>query len=135
MKYLLDTNICIHFLRGCFGVDRRVLDVDPDNLAISEITRLELLYGIEKAKRKGLVFDHSAVLGFLDAIRTIPLTDAIDLVASEKARLEDCGTPIDDNDLLIGCTSIAANMILVTENEAHMSRLKGIVIQNWSTRP
>ena len=54
---------------------------------------------------------------FLASINILPISDAIDLYASEKARLRLAGTPADDDfDLLIGCTDIVNNMIMVTEN-------------------
>jgi tRNA(fMet)-specific endonuclease VapC len=38
---------------------------------------------------------------------------------------------VDDFDLLIGSTAIANEMILVTNNEKHFSRLSNIQIENW----
>lgn len=49
MNYLLDTNICIHFFRGRFGVTERFEDANPENCAISEITLAELVYGAENS--------------------------------------------------------------------------------------
>ena len=37
MKYLLDTNICVHFLRGKFNLDQKLRAVGIENCAISEI--------------------------------------------------------------------------------------------------
>ena len=47
MKYLLDTNICIHFLRGKYGLIEKFQDIGTENLAISEITFAELVFGAE----------------------------------------------------------------------------------------
>lgn len=44
------------------------------------------------------------------------------------------GTLIDDMDLFIGCTAIGYNLVMVTENVKHLSRLKGINIENWVIR-
>ena len=44
-KYLLDSNICIHLLRGKKDVYERLLQVEWKNCCISEITVIELLYG------------------------------------------------------------------------------------------
>ena len=134
MQYILDTNICIHFLRGQYGIPEKVLSLQSGCIAISEITRLELLYGIEKALSKGLPLNHEKMLRFLDTIRTIPLTNAIPLVAREKARLETDGTPIDDYDLIIGCTAVAEGAVLVTENTRHMGRIGNIMLENWTLR-
>ncbi len=41
MKYLLDSNICIHFLRGNFDIDKKLEAVGLNNCYISEITLVE----------------------------------------------------------------------------------------------
>ncbi len=42
MKYLLDSNICIHFFRGKYGIIDKLELVGLENCAISEITFAEL---------------------------------------------------------------------------------------------
>ena len=39
-----------------------------------------------------------------------------------------------DSDLLIGCTAVANNMIMVTDNIKHFSRIYGIQLENWVNR-
>ena len=41
---------------------------------------------------------------------------------------------IEDFDLLIGCTAVANNMIMVTDNIKHFSRIYGIQLENWVNR-
>jgi tRNA(fMet)-specific endonuclease VapC len=48
MKYLLDSNICIHFFRGQFNIIEKLNEVGIENCAISEITLAELVFGAEK---------------------------------------------------------------------------------------
>ena len=67
-------------------------------------------------------------------IQWLPILNAIEIYAKEKARLRKTGNMIDDFDLLIGATAIANNMFLVTENEKHLNRLSGIQIENWIER-
>ncbi len=38
---------------------------------------------------------------------------------------------IEDFDLLIGCTSVAKNLTMVTNNIKHYSRITGIQIEKW----
>jgi tRNA(fMet)-specific endonuclease VapC len=52
MKYLLDTNICIHFLRGKFEIDAIIKNKGLENCYISEITVLELRYSAENSSEK-----------------------------------------------------------------------------------
>ena len=49
MKYLLDSNICINFLRGKYNIIDKLNEVGIDNCAISEITLAELVFGAEKS--------------------------------------------------------------------------------------
>ena len=49
MKYLLDFNIFIHFLRGKYNIIEKLNEVGIDDCAISEITLAELDYGAEKS--------------------------------------------------------------------------------------
>lgn len=46
MSYLLDTNICVYFLNGQFELDQKIGRVGEYNCFVSEITVLELLYGV-----------------------------------------------------------------------------------------
>lgn len=45
MKYLIDTNVCIHFFLGNFNLIDRFETVKLSNCAISEITLAELIFG------------------------------------------------------------------------------------------
>ena len=51
MKYLLDTNICIHYFKGQFGIKERIEKIGFENFAVSEITLAELIYGAEKSQQ------------------------------------------------------------------------------------
>jgi tRNA(fMet)-specific endonuclease VapC len=49
MTYLLDTNICVFFLRGKYVLDKMFKKVGLKNLFISEVTVLELKFGAENS--------------------------------------------------------------------------------------
>ena len=133
MKYLLDTNICVHFLRGKFEVDEVIKSKGLDNCYISEITVLELRYGAENSSNK--VKSHHAVDSFLKGIVIIPIFGSIRKYAEEKVRLNKIGKPQNDEfDLLIGVTAVENKLILVTENRKDFERLQGIEIENWIVR-
>lgn len=48
-QYLIDTDICIHFLKGKFRINDKVREVGLDNCSLSEITIAELTYGAYKS--------------------------------------------------------------------------------------
>lgn len=41
--YLIDTDICIYYLKGKFGIKDKVKEVEINNCYISEITIAELI--------------------------------------------------------------------------------------------
>jgi tRNA(fMet)-specific endonuclease VapC len=130
MKYLLDTNICIYFLKGKFGLITKFEEIGFDNLYISEITLAELKYGAEKSEYPDK--NRSTIDDFANRIKLLPIFKAIDTFAKEKARLRKKGNVVDDFDLLIGSSAVINKMVLVTNNEKHFEKLKGIKIENWT---
>ncbi|MEQ9423933.1 MAG: type II toxin-antitoxin system VapC family toxin [Cyclobacteriaceae bacterium] len=129
MKYLLDTNVCIYFMKGKFNLDEKFDSLDPDSLYISEITLAELKFGV--ANSQAPEKNANALEKFIKGVNILPILDALDIYASEKTRLKKSGQPIDDFDLLIGASAIANELVLVTNNEKHFKRLGQIQIQNW----
>ena len=99
-QYLLDTNICIFFLRGKYGVAGRLEEIGLDNCHISEITVGELLYGAACSAQKD---KHLAQVATLVGLFTVePIYPALPVFAEAKAALRRQGAMIDDFDLLIG---------------------------------
>lgn len=131
-QYLLDTNICIFFLRGKYGVADRLMKIGMGNCHISEITVGELLYGaacsIHKEKHLSQIYD---LIGLLSVE---PIYPVLPVFAEIKAGLRRQGSMIDDFDLLIGATAKGNNMILVTENVRHLSHIPDMEIENWINR-
>jgi len=129
MQYLLDTNICIHFFKGQFGLIEKFKQVGFENFAISEITLAELIYGAEKSQN---VDKNTKVIeNFADNIIILPIFDSIKIYGKEKARLKTKGTIISDLDLFIGATAIANDLVLVTRNVSEFERMEKIKIENW----
>ena len=134
-KYLLDTNICIFLLRGKYNVDKKMDEVGLENCYISEITVAELKYGAELGNRQGLVRRMQSLDEFIASVRVLPISETLDLFAKEKARLRLAGAPADDNfDLLIGCTAIVYDLVMVTENLQDFKNFSGIRLENWIRR-
>jgi tRNA(fMet)-specific endonuclease VapC len=69
---------------------------------------------------------------FIPKFFVIPVYNSLDIYAKEKAKLRKQGLLIDDFDILIGSTAIANDMIMVTNNVAHLSRLDKITIEDWT---
>ena len=107
-------------------------EVGIDNCAISEITLAELVFGAEKSDNPKK--NHKLIEKFIGQLSILPIFDAIHTYGKEKARVQSEGKMISDFDLLIGCTSIENDLIMVTENIKEFDRIKGIRIENWVKR-
>lgn len=131
-QYLLDTNICIYFIKGLYDLKSRFEEVGPENCFISEITLAELKFGVAKSQAKQK--NTAALNNFLTGIQIMPIYPALDLYASEKARLQKSGKVIDDFDLLIGATAVSFDLIMVTNNTNHFNRIKNLRLEDWTAK-
>ena len=133
MQYLLDTSICVFFLRGKLNLDNIIKEKGRENCFISEITVVELRYGAENSISP--TKSHKAVDIFIDGLSIIPIFGSIECYAKGKVRLQRLGKPINDEfDLLIGVTALENKLILVTDNTKDFENLKEIKMENWFVR-
>mgnify|MGYP000368523691 FL=1 len=132
MKYLLDTNICIHLFRGKYNLIEKFEEINLDDCAISEITLAELIFGAENSPNPKK--NYKIIDSFSEQIKILPIFNSIQIYAKEKVRLRRKGIIISDFDLLIGSTAIANELIMVTENVKEFNRISGINIENWVKR-
>ena len=129
-QYLLDTNICIYYIKGLYALDRQIAAVGQQHCFISEMTVAELKYGVANSPAPHLL--KPVVEAFIPQFAVIPVFDALDLYATEKARLRRQGLLIDDFDILIGTTAIVHGLTMVSNNRKHLGRLAGIELQDWA---
>ena len=133
MPYLLDTSICVFFLRGKLDLDKTMKEKGRENCYVSEITIFELRFGAENSDNP--VKSHKAVDDFSNGLSIIPIYSCIRRYAKEKVRLRKIGKPMNDEfDLLIGVTSVENKLTLVTDNVKDFENIGSIKIENWFTR-
>jgi tRNA(fMet)-specific endonuclease VapC len=92
----------------------------------------ELVYGAEKSDNPKN--NYKIIEMFIGELSVLPIFDAIKTYGKEKVRLQSEGKMISDFDLLIGCTSIEYDIVMVTENIKEFQRIKGIKVENWIKR-
>ena len=129
-QYLLDTNICIYYIKGLHNLKSKFQEVGPENCFISEITLAELKFGVAKSQAKKK--NQKVLQNFLSGIQILPIFPALDTYAEEKARLQKSGKIIDDFDLLIGSTAVSFDLTMVTNNMRHLNRLNDIKLEDWT---
>ena len=137
VSYLLDTNICVHYLRGEFRLDARFSAVGLAQCFVSEITIAELLFGATNSAPAWQARQHQQVAEFreLFAEQVLPIGPALEIFADQKAALRRSGRPIDDFDILIGSTALAHGLTLVTRNTRHFADIAHLALQNWIDSP
>jgi tRNA(fMet)-specific endonuclease VapC len=131
MQYLLDTSICVFFLRGKRGLDEIFRQKGIENCFISELTVFELKFGAENSEDPKK--SHRAVECFIQGLSIIPIYGIVDKYAEEKVRLRKNGTPLHDEfDLIIGVTALVNNLTLVTDNLKDFRHIQNLKMENWN---
>lgn len=133
MKYLLDTNICVFFIRGKYNLYTIFKEKGIENCSISELTVFELKFGAENSSDP--VKSHWVVNEFIKRFSIIPISEIADKYAEIKVKLRKNGTPIHDEfDLMIGVTALQNRMTLVTDNLKDFRFIEGLTAENWIVR-
>lgn len=127
---MLDSNICIFFIKGQYELNKKIAEVGEQNCFISEMTVAELKYGIENSNTIETM--RVIVEAFIPKFAIVPIYNSLNVYAKEKAKLRKQGLMLDDFDILIGATAISNDMIMVTNNVSHLNRLDNIIIEDWT---
>ena len=133
MQYLLDTNICVFFLRGKLKLNELIREKGISNCFISEITVFELKFGAENSDNPKK--SHEAVDKFVGGLSIIPIIGSVEKYAETKVKLRKKGTPLHDEfDLIIGVTALANKLTLVTDNIKDFKNIPSLKLENWFER-
>jgi tRNA(fMet)-specific endonuclease VapC len=129
---MLDTNICIYFIKGKpQGVMQKLKENMQGGLCISAITLAELEHGVALSghPEKNAI----ALSQFLSILEVLPFDDkAAAEYGDIHADLQRKGAVIGVMDMLIAGHARAEGMIVVTNNVREFERVEGITIENWA---
>ena len=128
MRYLLDTDWAIYYLRRRPNVVQRLDALFPEGVGISIISVAELYAGAAGAVDP--IAGEVEVSKFLAAAITLVELDyeTCRIFAREQVRLRRSGNLIPDFDLLIGATALRHNFTLLSNNRRHFERIAGLNI-------
>ena len=128
--YLLDTNVIGEIARNPRGdAAARVAELSPETFGINPIVACEIEYGLN---RRGPSRFRRQIDAILDAIVIIELPANIAVHYGRiRLELEQQGTPIGPNDLLIAAHGTAADLTVVTANEREFRRVRNLRVENW----
>ena len=132
MKYFLDTNICIYYLKGMYPeIIKKLLSKNPEDIKIPSIVKAELMYGAEKSESKNKIKEK--IIEFLLPFEIVGFNDeATEIYGKTREYLEKKGMIIGPNDLIIASTVLSQNGTLITNNAKEFKRIKELKIENWT---
>ncbi len=131
MSYLLDSNICIAFLKG---KDEALLQKfkarTPADFSLCSIVKAELLYGARNSQR--VEENLRSFQKFFELFASFPFDDAAaEFYGTIRALLSKAGTPIGENDLKIASIAQAKGLTLLTRNRREFIRVPGLRLEFW----
>ena len=129
--YLLDTNICIYFMKNTYPrLTEKIFSYDPSQLAISSITVYELEYGASKSKWGEQTRQNLRMV--LAPFNILPFDSKDAFMAGRiRAQLERKGTPIGPYDIQIAAQGLARDLIVVTHNTDEFRRVADLAVEDW----
>jgi len=129
-KYALDTDILIDFLRKKNKAIFVIKKLKEEGfLATTIINVFELFWGAYKLRGKEKI---DAVRKLIERLEILSFNEKIaESAGKEIAYLESIGLPINIRDLLIGTIAKEHGYIMVTGDEKHLQRIRGLEIINW----
>lgn len=132
-RYMLDTNMVSHLLKGHPAVTRRVVAAPMTSLCISAITEGELLFGL--ARRPDAKRLHIAVREFLLRVDVLPWDSTIaEHYGSVRANMARQGKRLAPLDLLIATHALGAGTVLVTNDQA-FGQVPDLHLDDWTAWP
>lgn len=131
MTYLLDTNVCVQYLRGRNpSVLQRLQSTPTQDVRLCSVVKAELFLGaLRSAKPEE---NRAKVDAFVRPYQSLPFDDeAAEIQAEIRHDLETAGTPIGPYDLQIAAIALVNGQTLVTHNTAEFSRVAELLIEDW----
>lgn len=127
---MLDTNIVIYTIKNRPEKVRALFNQYCDELCISSIVYMELIYGIEKSsKPEQNLKDVDGLISRLQLLSYDP--QAAEHSGQIRAELAKKGNSIGPYDLMIAGHARSKGYILVTNNEKEFKRVSGLRVENW----
>ena len=129
-RFLLDTNILSDLVRHPQGVvARRIHEHGEQAVCTSIVVACELRFGAAKRQSPRLSAQVEAILSAIDVL---PLDAPVDEhYARLRLHLEQTGTPIGPNDMLLAAQALAENATLVSANTSEFHRIPELMCVNW----
>ncbi|SHF85187.1 tRNA(fMet)-specific endonuclease VapC [Modicisalibacter ilicicola DSM 19980] len=131
LKYMLDTNICIYTIKNKPPQVREAFKRHHEQLCISTVTLMELIYGAEKSSNPER--NLHVVEGFAARLEVLHYdSDAAAHTGQLRAELDKAGKPIGPYDPMIAGHARSLGLVVVTNNVREFERVPGLRVEDWS---
>ena len=128
-RYMLDTDISSFVIRGTNAKLNRKVASKAGSLCMSAITYHELLYGARMRDSKRL---ESVIEALVEMVPVVEFSaEAASRAGEIRAVLDKAGRTIGVMDALIAANAMAEDCTLVTNNVSLISRISGLMLENW----
>lgn len=130
-KYLLDTNVCINYIKFARSPIRTKLEsIDIDHIAVCSVVKFELFYGSYRSIDPIRSLEKQNQ--FLGQFRSFPFGEAEAIDAGRiRADLATIGKMIGAYDIQIAAIARVNDLILVTHNTSEFSRVADLKLEDW----
>ena len=127
MRYLIDTDWLIDYLKGKAAAGQLLDTLARDGIGISLITYGEILEGVYYGKDPRQ--QEQVFRAFLKASPILRLTEnSLERFAAIRGGLRTQGQLIGDADILIAATALEHKLRLVTQNLSHFRRIPTLTL-------
>lgn len=123
--------MCSYIIRERpIGVLEHFRKLAMEQICISTVTYAELLYGVERSSSKRI--NRPIIDDFVQHLDVIEWDNAAaEQYGKIRANLEVRGKPIGAMDMMIAAHAKSIKAVLVTNNQKHFARIKGLKVENW----
>ena len=131
-RYMLDTDMCSYIIKERpESVRQRFQKLAMEQLCVSVVTYAELIYGVERSSSKRV--NRPIIEDFVRHLDVMDWdTGAADQYGMIRTELEVAGNPIGAMDMMIAAHAKSIKAVLVTNNQKHFTKIKGLKIDNWT---
>jgi tRNA(fMet)-specific endonuclease VapC len=129
--YLLDTNMVSHIIKGDQpDIQRRLIRLPMEDIAVSAVTEGELFYGLAKRNYPANLTER--VRQFLLRVEVLPWDrDVTQAYGDLRAACEANGINLAPLDMMIAAHAVATGATLVTRDKAFSRVPKPLKTENW----
>jgi tRNA(fMet)-specific endonuclease VapC len=135
VRIVLDSNIAIAAMNQVPAVVERLAKIPADDVAIPMAAIAELAFGARRSRHIDQNLGRLAALR--EAFAAMPVSDAVaDRYGEVRADLQTRGLTKSDFDLLIACTALEQDALLVTADHGLLDGvIPGLRSESWLERP